>query len=119
MGIRDFLKKQLVNQIEKGNREKNVSIDIQDLSIPLDRQLNLNPEGRELEWMEAVDLYEIEYAKIRFDKGWKTVKGWEFRRSADRFLPVRWEIGETIVEARYLKVDGLHVGVVQEKVIQK
>jgi len=72
-----------------------------------------------LEWMDAVDLYETEYAQIRFDKGWKMVKGWEFRRSTDRFSPVRWQIGETIVEARYIKVDGLHVGVVQEKVIKK
>lgn len=119
MGIGDFLKKQLEKQVAKGNAERNFENIVQDLSIPFDRQLNLNPEGRELEWMDAVDLYETEYAKIRFDKGWKMVKGWEFRRSADRFLPVRWQIGEVVVEARYLKVDGLHVGIVQEKIIKK
>jgi len=119
MGIGDFLKKQLDKQTEKVKARRNFAQNIQDLSIPLDRRLNLNPDGRELEWMDAVDLYETEYAQIRFDKGWKLVKGWEFRRSADRFLPVRWQIGEVIVEAKYLKVDGLHVGIVQEKIIKK
>ena len=119
MGIGDFLKKQLDKQVEKGNAERNFAKTVQDLSVPFDRQINLNPEGRELEWMDAVDLYESEYAKIMFEMGWKMVKGWEFRRSSDRFLPVRWQIGEVIVEAKYLSVDGLHIGIVQEKVLKR
>jgi hypothetical protein len=119
MGIGEFLKKQLDKQVEKGNAERNFAKNVQDLSIPFDRQLNLNPEGRELEWMDAVDLYESEYAKIRIEMGWKMVKGWEFRRGSDRFLPVRWQIGEVIVEAKYLSVDGMHIGIVQEKVLKR
>ena len=119
MGIGDFLKKQIDKQIIHTTEKKDFERNVQDLSKPFDRQLNLNPEGRELEWMDAVDLYESEYAKIRFDTGWKMVKGWEFRRSNDRFLPVRWQIGEVVVEAKYLSVDGIHIGVVQEKVLKK
>ena len=108
--------KQIVDsQVEKGNAERN----IHDLSKPVDRQLNLNPQGKKLEWMDAVDLYECEYAQLRLKYGWKMVKGWEFRRESNRFLPVRWKVGETIVEARYLSMDGNHVGIVQEKVIKK
>lgn len=118
MGIGDFLKKQLDRQAERGNAEKNFAKDVQDLSIPFDRQLNFNPEGKELEWMDAVDLYEIEYAKIRFEMDWNMVKGWEFRRSGDRFLPVRWQIGEVVVEAKYLSVDGIYIGIVEEKVLK-
>lgn len=119
MGIADFLKKQIDKQITRASEKSNFERNVQDLSIPFDRQLNLNPEGRELEWMEAVDLYESEYARIRFDLGWKIVKGWEFRRTNDRFLPVRWEIGVVVVEAKYLSVDGIHIGVVQEKILKK
>lgn len=116
MGIKDFLN-YLFDENPK-YRNSNES-NIQDLSIPMDRQLNLNPEGNELEWMDAVDLYESEYAQLRLKYGWKMVKGWEFRRESNRFLPVRWKVGETIVEARYLSMDGNHVGIVQEKVIKK
>jgi hypothetical protein len=119
MGFGDFFKMQLAKQVAKGNAEKNYPKNVQDLSIPFDRQLNLNPEGHELEWMDAVNLYEGEYAKIRFEMGWKMVKGWGFRREANRFLPVRWQVENVIVEARYLSVDGLHVGIVQEKVIKR
>jgi len=119
MGIRDFLKKQIDKQIIHATEKKDFERNVQDLSVPFDRQLNLNPEGQELEWMDAVDLYESEYAKIRFEMGWKMVKGWEFRRTSDRFLPVRWQVGEVVVEAKYLSVDGMHIGVVQEKVLKK
>lgn len=115
MGIRDFLN-YLFDENPKYRNSNEANI--QDLSIPMDRQLNLNPEGNELEWMDAVDLYEGEYANIRFKAGWKILKGWDFRRGVDRFLPVRWQIGDTIVEASYIKVDGLHIGVVQEMVIK-
>ena len=114
MGIGDFLKKQLDNQIEKGNAAKNIP----NRSIPADRKLNLNPQGHKLEWIDAVDLFENQYAEARLEMGWKLVKGWEFRRSSDRFLPVRWQVGEVIVEAKYLLVDGIHIGVVQEKVLK-
>jgi len=113
MGIGEWSKKLAKSAFYGGAKA-----DIQDLSIPMERQLDLNPEREELEWLDAVTLYESEYAKIRFGTGWKIVKGWDFYRSSDRFLPVRWQIGETIVEAKYVKVDGLHIGVVQERVIK-
>ena len=118
MGIGEWFKDKAFDIFIGKGVESNEGL-IQDLSKPFDRQLNFNAEGKELEWMEAVDLYEGEYAKIRFELGWKMVKGWEFRREADRFLPVRWQIGETVVEAHYLEVDGMHIGIVQEKVIKR
>ena len=121
MGFKDFLNKQIDKQVEKGNAQKNFEKNIQDLSIPMDRIINLNPERQELEWFDAVTLYESEYAKLRFQYGWKLVKGWDFDRDkGSRFDPVRWQVGETIVEAKYLTdEDGMHVGVVQEKVIKR
>ncbi len=67
MGIGDFLKKQADEKVGKENAERNFAKNVQDLSIPFERQLNLNPEGRDLEWMDAVDFYESVYAKIRQD----------------------------------------------------
>lgn len=119
MGIKDFVKKRIDKQVEKGNAERNYASNVQNLSMPFDRQLNLNPDNRELEWLDAVLLYEEEYASLRYKHGWKEVKGWEFRRESNRFLPVRWQVGDVVVEARYLSVDGLHVGIVQEKIIKR
>ena len=92
---------------------------IQDLSIPCNRQLNFNPEGNELEWLDAVLLYENDYADLRTKHGWTIIKGWGFRRDADRFRPVRFQVGDVVVEGRYLEVDGMHVGIVEEKIIKK
>jgi hypothetical protein len=119
MGIGDFLKKQIDKQITHSTEKKDFETNVQDLSIPFDRQLNLNPEGKELEWLDAVLLYEDDYAELRIKHGWVVVKGWGFRRSTDRFLPVRFQVGDVLVEARYLSVNGMHVGIVQEKVIKK
>jgi hypothetical protein len=114
MGISEWSKKLAKAAFYGGDKAG----DIQNLAIPMDRQLDLNPERKELEWMDAVELYETDYWRLRVEHGWKPVKGWEHQRSTERFLPVRWQIGETIVEAKYVKVDGLHIGVVQERVIK-
>ena len=120
MGIKDFLNKQIDKQVQKGNAQKNFENNVQDLSIPFDRVINLNPEEKELEWLEAVGLYEDEYWQLRIKHGWTIVKGWDFRRDGDRFLNVRWQVGETIVQAKYLtNEDGMHIGVVEEKIIKK
>ena len=120
MGFKDFLNKQIDKQVEKGNAQKNFEKNIQDLSIPMDRIINLNPEEAELEWLQAVLLYESEYCNLRLKHGWKIVKGWDFRRDGERFEPVRWQVGETIVHAKYLtNEDGMHIGVVEEKILKK
>ena len=115
MGIGEFSKK-LAKAAFYGGDKTN---DIQNLAIPMDRIINLNPEGNELEWLEAVTLYENTYADLRMKHGWKIVKGWDFYRDGDRFEPVRWQVGEVIVHAKYLTdEDGMRIGVVEEKVIK-
>ena len=117
MGFKDYAKYLAKSAFSTGNKE-----DIQDLSKPMDRNIDLNPERQDLEWMDAVSLYCSTYGNLRLQYGWKPVKGWELDIHAvgqDKFKPCRWQVGDTIVEGRYLKVDGLHIGVVQEKVIKK
>jgi hypothetical protein len=101
MGIRDFF---------KSSSEKTIN----DLSIPANRQINLNPGRKSLEWMDEVELYEGTYADIRQENGWELVKGWEFRRSADRFLPVRYALKNIIIEAKF----DSDAGVVTEKILE-
>ena len=84
----------------------------EDLSIPQNRTLGFNPSGRELEWMDAVEIWEDQYADLHFKHGWKTVKGKGFRETNDRFKPVHWQVGEIIVIAKF----DSETGVVTEKI---
>jgi len=85
-----------------------------DLSNPANRQINLNPTRKTLEWMDAVDLYEGTYADIRQESGWTILKGWEFRRTADRFMPVRFKFNNVLIEAKY----DSKTGIVTEKILE-
>ena len=87
------------------NREK-------DLSVPSDRQINMNPSGKKLEWLESVLLWENEYRNLREKHGWKTVSGNGFRETNDRFAPVTWQLGNTRILATYDSFSG----VVTEKI---
>ena len=84
-----------------------------DLSIPTNRQINLNPSRRELEWIDAVNLWEDEYWELRSQYGWKTIKGKGFRETSERFTPVHWNIGEVTVIA----VFDSRSGIVTERII--
>lgn len=95
----------------------NKSAHMQYLSTPINRSINLNPEGDVLGWMDAVDLYESDYQFLRLKYGWRIVVGYGFNRkdTPSRFAPVRWSVGEVIVEASY----DSYAGIVFEKVIKK
>ena len=86
---------------------------LDDLSIPAHRQINLNPSHRELEWTDAVNLWEDEYWELRIQYGWKILKGKGFRESSERFTPVHWKVGEATVIA----VFDSRSGIVTERVI--
>ncbi len=84
-----------------------------DLSLPRNRRLDLNPSRQELEWIEAVNLWEDEYWSIHNQHGWKTIKGKGFRETSDRFTPVHWKVGEVTVIAEF----DSRSGIVTERVI--
>lgn len=95
----------------------NKSAHMQYLSTPINRQINLNPSGKQLGWIESVDLYESDYQFLRIRYGWRIVVGYGFNRkdTKSRFAPVRWQVGQVVVEATY----DSNTGVVIEKIIQR
>lgn len=85
-----------------------------DLSLPANRNIDLNPSRKKLEWMDAVILWEETYSKMRYESGWSTQKGFGFREdSRDRFAPVHWLVKDKTVIATFNSIKG----VVTERVI--
>lgn len=71
-----------------------------DLSEPKHRKVDLNPSRKVLEWIEAVDLWEIDYFQLHKKHGWKVVEGYD-RNSNSRFEPVIWQVGDVRVKATF------------------
>lgn len=86
----------------------------QDLSIPANREFSMNPTGKELEWMDAVNYWEIDYPLMRQKHGWKMIPSGD-KNSNDRFQSYLWNVNGTGVLASFDR----YTGIVTEEIVLK
>lgn len=86
----------------------------QDLSIPANRQVNMNPSGKKLEWMDAVNLWEIDYYQLHKQHGWKLIPSGD-KNSNNRFEPYLWNVDGVGVLATFDR----YTGIVTEEIVLK
>jgi hypothetical protein len=86
----------------------------QDLSIPANRQVNMNPSGKKLEWIDAVNLWEIDYYQLHKQHGWKLIPSGD-KNSNNRFEPYLWNVDGVGVLATF----DSYTGIVTEEIVLK
>lgn len=85
---------------------------IDDLSIPIDRQIDLNPTRQYLSWNDQIKLWEEDYFNLRKSHGWRFIRA---TARHDRCGDVIWQVGQVRIKAIFDKDRGIVIEKVHKR----